>query len=119
MIRIDPQNPRAIALGESLAGLLGQGALADDLVVVIGGDGWMLSCILLNDVPTPDALAAAAGALLKRRYKPWVFPRLAMFAARPDSEDTSAEAINDVYVERSSGHTAHLRLSIDGTREAR
>ena len=135
MIRIDPQNPRAIALGESLAGLLGQGALADDLVVVIGGDGWMLSCIreggpepvylglnaghlgfLLNDVPTPDALAAAASALLKRRYKPWVFPRLAMFASRPDSEDTSAEAINDVYVERSSGHTAHLRLSIDGTR---
>ena len=48
--------------------------------------------------------------------RPWAPCTIRQAAARPDSEDTSAEAINDVYVERSSGHTAHLRLSIDGTR---
>lgn len=135
MIRIDPQNPRAIALGRSLEALLCPDALAPDLTVVIGGDGWMLSCIreggtdsiylglnaghlgfLLNDVPTEQALATAAEALLHRRYRPWIFPRLLMQAQRASGEEVRAEAINDVYVERSSGHTAHLRLSIDGTR---
>lgn len=134
MFRIDPQNPRAVALGEALGALLSPDELEPGLVVVVGGDGWMLSTVreggpertylglnaghlgfLLNDVRGPEALAAAAAALRERRYKAELFPRLSMDAEGADGSKVQARAINDVYVERSSGHTAHLRLSIDGT----
>ena len=135
MIRIDPRNPKAVALGEALQAQLSADELPAEVVVVVGGDGWMLSCVreggedrtyiglnaghlgfLLNDVRQPQDLVRASAALKEGRYHTTPFPRLRMVAEGADGQGSEAEAINDVYVERSSGHTAQLRLAIDGTR---
>ena len=131
MIRIDPDNPRAVELGAALDTLLDAAALPPDLTVVLGGDGWMLSCVreggpgqtylglnaghlgfLLNDVK--GDLAGAAEAVRAGRYTAWSFPRLQLTAWAPDGASLQAVAVNDVYVERSTGHTMKLRLTIDG-----
>ncbi len=130
MLRVDPHNPRATGLAEELRRRLDLAALPDDLHVVIGGDGWMLQCIreggdaptylglnagslgfLLNDVDDLDRVAAALRA---GDWSTHAFPRLALSAVSPDGRRASALAVNDLYVERSSGQSAHLRLHIDG-----
>lgn len=130
MICVDPRNPRAGALHQALASRLDLSTLPDDLGLVMGGDGWMLRCVrdhgtdvtwlglnagnlgfLLSDVPDFDA---AARALRDGRWTTWSFPRLHMTAWHTDGTVSHAEAVNDVYVERSTGHTAHLRLHIEG-----
>ena len=89
MIRIDPRNPKAVALGEALQAQLSADELPAEVVVVVGGDGWMLSCVreggedrtyiglnaghlgfLLNDVRQPQDLVRASAALKEGRY-PW------------------------------------------------
>ena len=130
MLRVDPRNPRAAAAALALGRKVELGRLPPELCVVIGGDGWMLSCIrelgadrvylglntghlgfLLNEATDLDRVAAqlAAGAWRVDR-----FPRLHAAVRAPDGVLTETIAVNDVYVERSSGQTAHLRLHLDG-----
>lgn len=133
MICLDPRNPRAAELFEALRPHLDPADLPDELCLVVGGDGWMLRCIrengpglvylglnagnlgfLLNEVRPLLEPAGLAAALRERRWLVQSFPRLGLDAWGDDGPPRHAEAVNDVYVERSSGHTAHLRLVING-----
>ncbi|MDP6934207.1 MAG: hypothetical protein QGG40_14880, partial [Myxococcota bacterium] len=135
MLRVDPDNPRAQKLHDALRAHVDLTAVSGDLCVVIGGDGWMLQTIrevgtepiflglnaghvgfLLNEA---DDVRHVAACLVERRWKAWPFPRLGL-EAWPERADASAPApirdaaVNDIYVERMSGHTAHLRVTIEG-----
>lgn len=133
MICLDSRNPRAAALLARLEERLPLDLLPPELCLAIGGDGWMLRCIrengpgyvylglnaghlgfLLNDVRDEAELDRAARALREGRWRAWAFPRLALTAHPVEGAPRAAEAVNDVYVERSSGSTARLRLRIDG-----
>jgi NAD+ kinase len=131
MIRVDPRNPRAKALHDALAARTDLSALPEPVCLVFGGDGHMLACMrelgpdfvylglnagmlgfLLNDA---DDLDAVAEQLERRDWVAHAFPRLALEAEGPDGQRYEAHAINDLYVERSTGQTAHLRVSVDGS----
>jgi NAD+ kinase len=130
MLRVDPRNPRAAALHVALSERVDLAALPDDLCLVIGGDGHMLACIReLGDAPTylglnagtlgfllndADDLGAVAARLAGGRWRAWSFPRLSLRADGLDGSTLSALAVNDLYVERSTGQTAQLRVSVDG-----
>ena len=130
MVRVDPQNPRALALTDKLKALLDLGSLPDELCLVIGGDGYMLSCMrelgsgpiylglnaghlgfLLNDV---DDLPDVAWALSQRNWTVHAFPWLAMRGSLATGAAVEARAVNDLYVERGTGQSAHLHVKIDG-----
>ena len=132
MIRIDPQNRLAEKLAHALGSRVDFNTLPSDLCIVIGGDGWMLKTIrnvgsgstflginagrtgfLLNDVTDLDRVA---DALKAGSWEVWDFPRLSM-QCQPTIMDATIRhdvAVNDIYLERMSGQTAHLRLEIDG-----
>jgi len=133
MICLDPRNPQASSLLEALSAAVDLDTLPDDLALVLGGDGWMLRCIrahgpdqvylglnaghlgfLLNDARDAEGLRRAARALTERRWSTWSFPRLRLEAWDEGGYQRQAEAVNDVYVERSSGNVARLSLRIDG-----
>ena len=98
--------------------------------MVLGGDGYMLQSIrevgashvflginagrvgfLLND---PEDFEAVVDALESRAWTVHTFPRLRMLAHTADgASPTEALAVNDVYLERMSGQTAHLQIEID------
>ncbi|MCA9568202.1 MAG: NAD(+)/NADH kinase [Myxococcales bacterium] len=133
MIVHDARNPRAVDLATAVAEL--HPALAEDggLTAVIGGDGFLLHTVhehgfdrcylplnagtlgfLLNDVQgrLPEVVEAiAAGRLEEHR-----FPLLKATATRIDGSVVVDHAMNDVYLERASGQTARLRITIDGQR---
>ncbi len=130
MLLVDTRNPSARAMHEAIAPHLDLAALPDDLHVIVGGDGWMLSCIhkhgpdptylglngghlgfLHNDVKDP---AAVCGKIMDGAWRAWSFPRLAMTAWGPDGSEVSGTAVNDIYVERMTGQTARIRLRIGG-----
>lgn len=130
MIRVDPRNPRAQALHDALASRVDLAALPEPVCLVFGGDGHMLACIrelgpdyvylglnagmlgfLLNDAADLDGVA---DQLERRDWVAHAFPRLALEARGPDGQRYEAHAVNDLYVERSTGQTAHLRVSVDG-----
>jgi len=119
---------------------LDQAALPPDLCVVLGGDGTMLRAIrelgpdwtflglnfgrvgfLMNDVESPSAVR---GLLAEGRYQVHDLPRLALTvwiepaAGEPGRGDgttaLSAIALNDVFAERMTAQSCHLRVSIDG-----
>ncbi len=132
MLRVDPRNRQAEKLAHMLGERMDLSALPQDLCVVVGGDGWMLETIrntgstatflglnagrtgfLLNDV---DDLDRVARALMEAKWRVWEFPRLRM-SCWPQADDATMRddaAVNDIYLERMSGQTAHLRLEIDG-----
>lgn len=128
MIAADERNPRAQALAEKLVPLLG--TLPDDLIVTIGGDGFLLHTVhthgegptylglnagtlgfLLNDV---DDIEAIAKAINKGQYTKQHFPLLEGRATTLGGDVHPLTAVNDIYLERASGQTARLELSIDG-----
>jgi NAD+ kinase len=134
-LAVDPRNPKAATLAAAVeAGLRVCGrpreALDPSVTLVVGGDGWMLHCVreggpqrvflglnaghlgfLLNDAADVGSLvrALAAGA-----WAAHPFPRLRMEATGLDGAPRVTYALNDLYLERSSGQTAHLALEIDG-----
>ena len=131
MLRVDPRNPRARALHDALEQLVDLRMLPPELCLVFGGDGYMLACIrelgpepvylglnagmlgfLLND---GEDLDAVADCLERQDWAARSFPRLALSAEGPDGQRYAAHAVNDLYVERSTGQTAHLRVRVDGT----
>lgn len=130
MICLDPNNSVAVALHDRLMARIDPASLPDELCVVLGGDGFMLESIraqgpgrvflglnagrvgfLLND---PEDFEATIEAIESRSWTVHTFPRLAMHALpADDGEPMKALAVNDVYLERMSGQTAHLRITID------
>lgn len=129
MIVADPHNKNAAFFLKELAarGLED----VDDVVVVLGGDGFLLKTashlgydriylglnaghlgFLLNDVDTWDHVAA------KLRTRAWTvrsFPLLEAQIHTADGTVVVDQALNDVYLERMTGQTARLELWIDGT----
>ena len=130
MLRIDSQNSVALALSERLRDRVDLKALPEELCVVIGGDGFMLESIravgaghvflglnagrvgfLLNDA---EDFEATIEAIEHQHWQVHTFPRLSMQAAHTHGGDAShAMAVNDVYLERMSGQTAHLQIEIN------
>jgi NAD+ kinase len=105
--------------------------LPEDLGLVLGGDGTMLQAIhahgaarvwlglnfgnlgfLMNDVPARDGVAFVRARLAARAWTTHGFLRLSMRAQTAQGALTGL-AVNDVYVERQSGHTCHLRVWVD------
>jgi len=129
MIVHDPRNPRAVALHADVAARLPE--LGDDIVVVIGGDGFLLHTVheygfqrsylglnggtlgfLLNDVNGRlDAVCEAIGSNAWRVHR---FPLLKATVTCMDGTEHVDHAMNDVYLERATGQTARLDISIGG-----
>lgn len=130
MILADPRNPTAARFRDELTERLPAFG-GDDVVVVIGGDGFMLHTaaahgfdrtyiglnagrigFLMNDVGDWDEVAHL---LTTRDWTAYDFPVLRGTLRLEDGTERVVNAINDVALERSTGQTAHLTLSIDGT----
>jgi NAD+ kinase len=130
MIIADPYNPKAQSMGLALSQALGDRPLPHDLTVVVGGDGFLLRTIadrgldsvyfgvnaghlgfLLNEVPVGPELV---DQLLGGAWRVHRFPLLEAAVQRADGSTQRLRAINDVYLERSTGQAARLRLHIDG-----
>jgi NAD+ kinase len=129
MILSDPRNPTAQAHRRELEARFPDG-VGDDIMLVIGGDGFMLHCIaehghehtyvglnagrvgfLLNDVDCWDRIS---DLLQKRAWTTYAFPILEADVTYKDGTKVRSHAINDFALERSSGQTAHLRIQVDG-----
>ena len=132
MIVHDERNPRAHAMREKLDQSLPEGHDDPAVMLVIGGDGFLLQTaathgwdkvylglnagqlgFLLNDVTD---WSWTANAIRESRWTAHAFPLL---EARIETEDGSIRtelALNDVYLERMTGQTARLALTIDGHR---
>lgn len=129
MILSDPRNPLALRYHRKLEQLLGDARL-DELIVVLGGDGFFLETIgqrnfkgtflglnagtvgfLLNEVEDWEEVARC---LQSQCYQVHSFPLLKAQIDLPDGERIQATALNDVYLERATGSMAQLRITIDG-----
>ncbi len=135
MIRFAAENERGSKLEAAFSKLALLDSLAPDVCLVLGGDGTMLRAIhthgpqwaylgincgylgfLMNDLAgEPDQVArSVVGVLEAEGYVTHGFPRLQMRAITPSGEEIEGAAVNDVYVERQSGQTVHLRVTVDG-----
>ena len=103
---------------------------ADSLVVVLGGDGFLMQTIRALDYPpTPfygvnygqvgflmnprmDA-ATLAEIVVERRFSEVSYPMLQASIELEDGSSAEAHAVNDFVLERASGQTVHLRAWID------
>lgn len=104
--------------------------LPEDLCLVIGGDGFMLQAIneagpeltylginagtlgfLLNDL---DDLTLTSQQLKEGNWTVREFPRLRLEGNTASGKPLDGMAVNDVYLERISGNTAHLRVRVNG-----
>ena len=65
---------------------------------------------LMNDISDPERTLSL---LEKQQWKSFSFPRLHLKGTSPQGETFEGKAVNDVYVIRTSGITANLRLEID------
>jgi NAD+ kinase len=133
VLRADPRNVRAQALAERLSPLLDGVDLPPDLQLVLGGDGFMLASIraggpdplymglnagrvgfMLNEVPA--SLETLVEQLATRAWSELQVPRLRVTAETVGGDTITDVALNDVYLERSTGQTAQLRVRVDGVR---
>ncbi len=144
MILADERNDLARAVRSALEARLPAGWGPPDLRIVVGGDGFLLHTIaangfehlyfginaghlgfLLNDVglhgKAPDGDVrdgdwdGLARSLTGGAWQEHGFPLLCAEIELVGGSKTSQLAINDVYLERSTGQTANLSLTIDGT----
>ncbi len=119
----DPWNSRARALADKLGSVKTK---EPNLIVVVGGDGTMLRAIrsewrrrvpfyglntghmgfLLNDRPPSDYLGE--DLVLEQ------LPLLAVETEGADGATSTALAFNEAWVERATGQTAWLRVTVDG-----
>jgi NAD+ kinase len=132
MRRVVSKNPGATSLAAALDAAGVDALLPPELCLVLGGDGTMLHAIhehgaepvylglncgflgfLMNDLRADDRVQHALSVLRAGACQQYRFPRLAMRAETAHGPVKSL-AVNDVYVERQSGHTCHLRVIIDG-----
>lgn len=132
ILRADPHNPKAQALRALLEPRLDPARLPADLCLVLGGDGTLLRAIrelgagplylglncghlgfMLNEPGEVDTLPERLHQV--ERWQRSEIPRLRALASGADGE-VEALALNDVYLERASGQSAHLRVLVDGQR---
>ena len=104
--------------------------LPEEVCVVVGGDGHMLRVIdelgeaplylglnagtlgfMLNDV---EDLEATTRRMQSQAWNVLELPQLQLTASTVGGVQITATAVNDIYLERMSGQTAHLMLEIDG-----
>jgi len=126
---VDEQNPVAAQAGRGLRVLLADFVPADGLTVVVGGDGFLLRSVaarkfegeflglnagnlgfLHNDVSSWEA---AAAALMAGDYRVLPFPLLEAKVSLADGGERTVWAMNELYLERSTGQAARLSLTID------
>jgi NAD+ kinase len=128
----DTENPKAVRLFNTLRRHLSARDGGEHLNLVLGGDGFMLHAIrnhyhpdvaflglncgsigfLLNEVPRePKALVPM---IRERQFGIRKFPRIQMKVRDLDGRTHRAAAINDIYLERMTGQSCHLRLDVDG-----
>lgn len=131
MIVHDPRNPVAERNAQLLRQHLSDADIPE-LVVVIGGDGFLLHTIaergpehiflglnagrvgfLLNDV---EDWARTADHLKAGRWTASSFPMLQAECQATSGEVLTAHAVNDLYLERASGQTARLGIVVDGAK---
>jgi NAD+ kinase len=131
MIVHDPRNPRAVALFEEVTRRLPALEERPGITVVIGGDGFLLHTVhkygfdrsylglnggtlgfLLNDVS--GRLDEVCEAIEKDAWIEHRFPLLRASVRGMDGKEYIDHAMNDVYLERSSGQTARIDVSISG-----
>lgn len=126
---ISSDAPEALAARDRLIALYGQAERADsDAVVVLGGDGFMLSMLretldggqrlygmnrgsvgfLMNEY-REDGLPARIAKAKAEKLRP-----LEMIAVCADGKTTSAPAINEVSLFRQSYQAAKIRITVDG-----
>lgn len=129
MIVHDSRNPLAVLHARALAQIL-DGFDLGDQTIVIGGDGFLLHTVdrlgldrtyiglnagrvgfLLNDIADVNAVGRS---IREGAFRTWSFPLLQATVESPDGTTHQAAAINDLYLERASGQTARLSLSVDG-----
>lgn len=129
MIVADPRNPRAREIHDALESRLEE-ADHDGVILVIGGDGFMLHTVsefgldpvylglnaghlgfLLNDLD--GDWEALARDIRERRWKEHVFPLLEAEVQTRDGNVIVELAVNDVYLERMTGQTGRFRLTVD------
>ena len=119
----DPKNPESVELAHALAGRAGANP---DLIVPIGGDGTMLRAIRENwrrRIPFLGLNTGHVGFLLNDPgvdgiwNQPLRVHLLPMLRVRMDRLDGSVKeglAFNDAWVERASGQSAWLKVTVDG-----
>lgn len=122
LIAHDPRNRRSVELVEALRPMQ-----SDDpnLIVVLGGDGTMLHAIRQHwrrRLPFYGINTGHIGFLLNNNHATDFFkselmlyqlPLLWVRVKRLEGDDDEILAFNDAWVERASGQTAWLRLSVD------
>ncbi len=132
MQRVVSKNPAAGAFARALDAAGPLPAIPEDLCLVLGGDGTMLQAIhergaalrwlglnfghlgfLMNDLPAENAVEYLRAQLAAKAWNTHGFLRLSMRAESATGPLTGL-AVNDVYVERRTGTTCHLRVWIDG-----
>ena len=130
VLRYDTNSSRAIELLGRLKEHIALESLPQDLCLVIGGDGYMLRVIselgqgytylginsgrlgfMLN---RPNDLAETAELLKRGAWRTLSVPRLQMTATTEQGGKVTGLALNDAYLERASGQTAHLRVEVNG-----
>ena len=128
MILIDPHNPNATKIHAQLSHLTDLSKFP--LHVVFGGDGWMLQCIREygHTVPFFGVNAGTLGFLLNSNadlqrvadcmeQQNWMvhnFPLLELSGTSSHGNKIHGYAVNDIYVARTAGIAANLRIDIDG-----
>ena len=128
MLLLDPNNPNAINIHAQLSDLTDLSNLPFHLV--FGGDGWMLQCIRKYGHKTPffgvnsgtlgfllnsnADLLRIADCLEKKTWQVHNFPLLELNGVSLHGNQIHGYAVNDIYVDRTAGIAANLRLDIDG-----
>ncbi len=130
MFLTDPRNPKAVALEHALRARLPSG-LSTEPWLVLGGDGFMLKCVAEQGLDRPflglncgylgflmNTVEADLDQLVARicaaEWRPIRFPLLEATIHCSDGTTLTRRAINDVVLQRESGHASRLRLSVDG-----
>ena len=130
MLKSDPSSEKAQAFAKALLEKMDLSELPEEVCIVIGGDGYLLSVIaeegpeyiylglnsgslgfMLNDV---EDFTASVEQIRSGSWSVNSVPRLLMDATSPTGEKFSSLALNDVYLERMTGQTTHLRVWVDG-----
>ncbi len=130
-IHHDIRNPKAAAAYEALLQRLPPHLDLGGVQIVIGGDGFLLRSVaemgfdggpylglnagylgfLHNDVDSWDHVVER---LVKGQYRIHDFPLLRAQIHCADGSEPVVIAMNDVYLERSTGQAARLSLEVDG-----